>query len=292
MTALEALRRGIAALWRHRRLCLCLYFATTVAALLIAGPAMAVAFQSLAGSAWPREMADSLDPAWFSELIAAHGTGLEAPLLVSAIGVGAVSLVVYLFLLGGALEVLWNGGALFAACGRNFAGMIRLALVSLPFYLAALAVNYGLGALGRAFWGEGSQAAPLIHWAWLRAAVLLCLLGIVGLQFDYARIRLVFDDRPGALRATVTAWRFLLASGSRAAALYLMVCAIAGVVFAACLGISFPFAQRSLLQVGLLLMARQAMVLTKIWSRLLFYSTAAEMSRGSRSRAGAEIAAG
>jgi hypothetical protein len=238
---------------------------------------MTIAFHSLGDSAWAREMAGNLDLAWVSELAAAYGATPWMPVMAVLIGASAISIVVYLFLLGGALQVLCTGEPFFAGCGRNFWRMVRLALVSALFYGAVLAVHNRLGAIGRKIWGEGSEATPLIHWGWFRAAVLLCLLGFVNLVFDYARIRLVAEDQRKVLRATIGAFRFVWKNLGSTAGLYGIVCAIAALLFAAYLGVSHSFAQSSLGLVLILLLVRQAMVFAKVWSRLLFYSTACEM---------------
>jgi hypothetical protein len=277
VTIREALRRGIQKLSRAKRVCLIFYAATTAAALLITAPAMMIAFDSLGDSAWAREMNGNLDLTWVSELASSHGATPWMPMLAILIGTSAISMVVYLFLLGGALQVLSTGDPLFAGCGRNFWRMVRLALISTFFYGAAFLVYNRLGFIGRKIWGEGSEATPLIHWGWFRAAVLLCLLGLVNLVFDYARVRLVADDQRKTLRATIAAFRFVWKNLPSTLGLYAIVCAIAGLIFAAYLGVSHSLAQTSLGLVLILLLVRQGMVLAKVWSRLLFYSTACEL---------------
>ena len=277
MTIGEALRRGIQKLSRAKKVCLIFYAATTAAALLITAPAMTIAFESLGDSAWAREMTGNLDLTWVSELASSNGATPWMPMLAILIGTSAISMVVYLFLLGGALQVFCTGEPLFAGCGRNFWRMVRLAMISAFFYGAAFLVYNRLGFIGRKIWGEGSEATPLMHWGWFRAAVLLCLLGLVNLVFDYARVRLVADGQRKTLRATIAAFRFVWKNLRSTLGLYGIVCAIAGLIFAAYLGVSHSFAQTSLGLVLILLLVRQGMVLAKVWSRLLFYSTACEL---------------
>ncbi len=273
----EALRRGVDTLSRSKWMLFLFYAATTAAALLIVAPFMAIAFQSLGESAWAHEMNGNLDLSWISELLAAHGVMPVTPVTMVLIGASIIAVVVYLFLLGGALQVFCTGDPFFAGCGRNFWSLFRLGLVSLLFYGAAFIVYGRLGALGRKIWGEGSEATPLIHWSWFCAAVGLCLICFVNLIFDYARIRMVAEDRRKAFRATFAAIRFVWKNLRRTAGLYAVVCVIAALCFAVYLGISHSFAQSSLILVLLLLLVRQAMVMAKVWARLLFYSSAVEM---------------
>ncbi len=272
MTASQALRRGIGVLARNKRLCVIFYAVTTVAALLIAAPLMTIALQSLGESAWAQQMAGNVDIAWFSEVVVANGSTPWIQAAMVLLGVGAVSAVVYLFLLGGALQVFSNGEPFAAGCGRNFWRLLRLAAVSLLFYVGAFVVYKGLGRVSK-LWSEGSVATPLVYWGWFRAAVFLGLFGFVNLVFDYARVRMVADDQRSAARSAVAAFRFVLRHLRRTAGLYIAVCAIAALVMGAFLAFSHT-TQTSTGLALLWLLVGQIMVFAKIWSRLLFCSTA------------------
>ena len=288
MTIAEALRRGLRTVFRSGRVLFAFYAATTTAALLITAPAFAIAYQSLGDSAWAHDMTANLDVSWLAEMFAAYGAMPWAPVMVVLIGVGAISAVVYLFLLGGALQVFCTGESFFAGCGRNFWRLVRLTLISLVFYAAAWVIYRRFAAAGRAIWGEGSEAGPLIHWNWFSAAVSVCLLALVNLVFDYARVMLVIEDRNQAVRTAIAAWRFVGRNFGRAAGLYAVVGAIAALCLGAYFSISHSFAQSSMALVILLLLVRQVMVFVKIGSRLLFCTTAIEMYRALRPEPAAE----
>jgi hypothetical protein len=277
VTIAEALRRGMGTLSRSRRVVFAFYAATTVAALLITAPVFVIGYQSLGDSAWAHEMTGNLDASWPAEMFAAYGAVPWAPVTAILMGAAAISAVVYLFLLGGALQVFCTGESFFAGCGRNFWRLVRLTLVSLVFYGGAWVVYRRVAAVGRRIWGEGSEAGPLIHWSWFSAAVCLCLLALVNLVFDYARVMLVIEDQKKTVRATIAAWRFVWRNFARTGGVYAVVCGIAVLCLAAYLGISHSFAQSSIALVILLLVVRQVMVVVKIWSRLLFCTTAIEM---------------
>lgn len=284
MTIRDALRRGIRALWRYKRMAVAFYAAATLEALLLVAPAMAFLSYTLADSAWARQLGGNLDISWFGEIAAAYRympVGTAAALLVV---VGAISLAVYLFLLGGAIGVLSGADSFFAACARFFGRMLRLALVAAVLYALVLAVYNGLGGVGRRIWGEGSVATPLMYWGWFCAAVALLLAGAVDLLFEYGGICLAAEDRRSALRAVADAFRVLRANPRQTAGLYAVVWAMAGALFAAYLGFAHIVAQRSLALVLVLLLIRQGMVVGKIWSRLLFYASAREMYAALRPR--------
>jgi hypothetical protein len=238
---------------------------------------MAAAFYSLGESGWAAQMKSNLDLSWISELLAGYGAFPWAPITAILIGVSAAFAVIYLFLLGGAIQTYSTGEPFFGGCGRNFWRLFRLTLISMLFYGLLLVINNRMRAVGQKIWGEGSEAGPLVHWNWFRTAVVLGLFGLVNLIFDYARVILVVENSRKAIRAALTATRLVAKNFGQTAGLYLMVCAIAAMLLAGYFAVSHSFAQSSMGLVLLLFLVRQAMVLAKIWSRLLFCSTAVEM---------------
>jgi hypothetical protein len=284
MTIFEALSRGIHELNRRKRLQFLFYAFTTIWALAIVAPAFAILFGSLGQSAWAERMAGNFDLEWVAELLFSPGSLALGPALAAAIGVFAVAGIAHLFLLGGAIQLFFTGdefsmAAFFQGCGKHFWRFVRLVLVSLLFYVVVLLVNAALGGIGNKVWGEGSAATPTIYWGWFRAAVLLALLGLVNLIFDYARIRMVAADSRKAFRGAFSALKFVFANFRRTAGLYIVVWVILIAIFAVYQGLATVLVQNSLAIVFLLLLVRQAMVLARIWGQLLFYSSGAEMVR-------------
>ena len=285
MTIPLALRRGMRVVNRSKRLWFIFYAMLTLAALVPAAALTAIAFQSLGHSAWAEQLGRSADMEWIGELIATYGAMPIGPVVAAVIGVFAVSAIMHIFLLGGAIETFarrqWFSAALFfGGCGRNFWRLFRLALYCLIPVAAVFGINAGLAAIGGKIWGKGSEAAPLIHWSWFRAAFILLLLGLLNLVFDYTAIHLVAEDSRKAFRSLWRSCRLVWTNFGRTAGLAAVLWAIMLVLIAAYFGIAQVFPQRSLGAVLVLLVVRQAMVLARIWSRLLFYASQCEMYDG------------
>jgi hypothetical protein len=242
---------------------------------------MTLFFHSLGHSAWAEQMGRSFDLQWIGEAIAEYGRMPALPVLAAAVGVYLILEVGRLFLLGGALRLFcaretFTLEGFFAGCGRYFWSFVRLGLLSLVFYAVAIAAARLLAKIGQAMWGEGSVAGPLIYWGWFRLAVLLCLVGYVGLVFDYARIRMVADC-PKAFRAMRWSFRFVGANFKRTAGLYIVLRAIVLLFIAVYFGLSRVVAETSVAALTLLLVFRQILVLARTWSRLLFYASQFEL---------------
>jgi hypothetical protein len=120
--------------------------------------------------------------------------------------------IIWIFLSGGIIDRLARDGRtgsrrFFAACGACFAPLVRLALLSLLAYAAVLAwiepwmrsVAYDLAPTARlALFGS-----------------LATLLFFIALVFDYARVRLVIEDRRSAAGAILASLRMLCAHGAQ-----------------------------------------------------------------------------
>jgi hypothetical protein len=290
MTIRLALRRGMRVVNRAMRLWFIFYAALTLAAILPAAALMTIAFHSLGHSAWAEQLGRSLDIEWIGELISAYGALPMRPAMMAAIGVFAISALVHIFLLGGAIEIfakrLWFSAAVFfGGCGRNFWRLFRLTLYCLILLAAVFGIHNGLVAVGEKIWGKGSEATPLIHWSWFRTAFEMLLIGLVNLVFDYTAIHLVAEDSRQPLRSMWRSCRLVWSNFGRIAGLAGVLWGIALVVTIASIGITQAFPQRSVGAVLVLLLVRQLLVLGRIWSRLLFYASQCEMYDAARTDA-------
>jgi hypothetical protein len=290
MTIRLALRRGMRVVNRAMRLWFIFYAALTLAAILPAAALMTIAFHSLGHSAWAEQLGRNLDIEWIGELIAAYGELPIQPVMMAAIAVFAISALVHIFLLGGAIEIFakrqWFSAALFfGGCGRNFWRLFRLALYCLILLAAVYGINAGLAATSEKIWGQGSEATPLIHWIRFRAAFVLLLIGVVNLVFDYTAIHLVAEDSRKPLRSMWRSCRLVWSNFGRIAGLAGVLWGITLMVTIASIGITQAFPQRSVGAVLLLLLVRQALVLGRIWTRLLFYASQCEMYDAARTYA-------
>ena len=284
MTVSQALRRGIIDLARSRRMVLLFYAAATLPAIIGAAVVMTIPLLSLGRSTWTEAMAGNLDLTWVAETIAQ--SALPAVPLVAALAcLAAFGRVLQLFLLGGALQTFGGGQpfsatVFFAGCGRNFWRMVRLALFSLLFFAAALALQGGINFAGNKMWGEGNEATPLVYWSWFSYSVLAILLALCSLAFDYAAIRLVTEDSRKAVRAYLGAFRLIWRAPVSTLVLCAVIWIIALLLLAGYAGISQMLPQTSGGLVILLFGVRQGAVLARSWCRLLFYSSQCAMYAG------------
>ena len=117
----------------------------------------------------------------------------------------------WVFLSGGIIDRLARdtrsgGTRFFAACGACFGPLLRLALMALAAYAAVL--TWVEPALARVETTNDSVRMMLF-------GALAMLIFAIALVFDYARVRLVIEDRRSAAGAILAALRFIRAYPGR-----------------------------------------------------------------------------
>jgi hypothetical protein len=184
--------------------------------------------------------------------------------------------VVWLFLTGGILDRLARGRAVraagfFAACGGYFWRLLRLAVPMWAAYWALfrwlhpLLLTRAWNALTRDVTAEREGIAIRVA---LYAAFGLALF-VVNLIFDYAKVRLVVEDRRSVIGAIVAALRFLRRRPWRAFGLYL----VNGLGFLAVLRLWLELAPQAWESIGWAFLITQIYLLVRIWLRLVFVAS-------------------
>jgi hypothetical protein len=145
----------------------------------------------------------------------------------------AVWLVLWAFLSGGFLDRLARqrptyATGFFGACGLHFGRMLRLGVLAWMLYAVLFALLHPALFEKLQPWATrdlASERTAFLLYAVLMAAFLLLLVA-VNVLIDYARIRLVVEDRRSAFGALVAASRFILRHPGPVVAVYALNAAI------------------------------------------------------------------
>ena len=158
-----------------------------------------------------------------------------------------------------------RGAGFFAACGVYGPRLLRLALIAGLVYWTLFRMVHPW-AVGAPPPGDGMTAAGL-----LRHLGFGLLLALVGLVFDYARVRAVVEDRRSMIGALLAGWRFVRRHPGACAGLYaangLVLAAVVGVYAAAAPDVS------SVTPAWWAFLAGQAYVVAHLAGKLLFCAT-------------------
>ena len=123
----------------------------------------------------------------------------------------------------------------FAACGVFFFRFLRLAIAAGVAYWFLFAYMHEW--LFAKWYVNATRDIPVertvFFWRVLMYAILIALIAAVTLVFDYAKIRVVVEDRRSMMGASIAALRFIVRNPSRVIGLYI----INAVLFLAVVGV-------------------------------------------------------
>ena len=201
------------------------------------------------------------------------------PLATAVVGVTASWLIVWSFLTGGVIDRLARGRrtrshGFFAACGMHFWRLLRLGALAWAAYGFLFRYVHGwifsgiLGLLTRDVTVERTA------FAYRAAGYLLfgTLLIACNVVFDYARVRLVVEDRRSAIGALLAAGRFIRRHAAGVVGLY----ALNAIAFFLLIGLYALVAPRTpggRLSTAAMLGIGEAYIIARLFLKLLFYAS-------------------
>jgi hypothetical protein len=197
-------------------------------------------------------------------------------LLTTVAGVTGAWLVVWSFLSGGIIDRFardrpTRGRGFFGACGAHFSAIARLGLIALAGY--ALLFGWLHPLLFTVAYPRITHELPVEGTAFaIRAAfyaLFLLVLVAVNLVIDYARIRIVVEDRRSAIGALLAGGRFVRRNLAAAGLLYLMN----GVLFLALVAVYALVAPRATLPAWLALAIGEIYIVLRHFLKLVFYAS-------------------
>ena len=238
---------------------------------------------------------------WWEEF-AAKATGLGTTFTPSIIGFAAVLdntsglldnrplattlaaatmawLVLWSFLSGGVLDRYarqrpTRAHGFFGACGTHFWRFLRLGLIAWCGYLVlfgtihAWIFDWGYARLTRDVTVE--RTALVVRVAGY--GVFFAFLAMSALVFDFARVRIVVEDRRSAVGSLLAGGRFMLRHSRRVCAL-LMLNAVALLTLIAAYAALSPGAPRTDIQGGVVFAVGQAYIVGRHYLKLLVYAS-------------------
>ena len=194
-------------------------------------------------------------------------------------GIGAAYLLVWLFLTGGLIDRYARNRptrslGFFTACGVYFVRFLRLApLVGLTYYLLFAHVHLWLFTdLYDRITRDLTVERTAFLWRLGLYAVFGLLLVVCNIIFDYAKVRVVVEDRRSMLGAVLAGLRFVRRNAGSVAALYLFSGLLFLLVLAAYAAVA-PGAGSAGPQMWIGFIIGQVYLLARLWVRLVFFAS-------------------
>ena len=313
MSALAAFRDGVRRVNRAPHLVAGMFVVTLLVALPLSLALRGMIEAHLGRSLAAETAAAGVNSDWWQEF-SAHATGLGTTFVPSVIGFGAVLdnlsglfdnlplattivgatfawLVIWSFLSGGVLDRFARNrptrtAGFFAACGTHFWRFLRLGVLGGFVYwflfelLHPLMFEDAYGRLIRDVTVE--RRAFTIRLAGY--VVFGALLVFCTVLFDFARVRIVVEDRRSSLGALLASVRFVRRHFGAVAGLYLLN-GLVFVLLLAVYAVLSPGAPRSGLQMAAVLLLGELYILARHYLKLLFYASQTALFQGALAHA-------
>lgn len=274
---------------RHWKMALLLWAVSLLFAIPVVLPIVWLIFQTTRETEMAqRMMSDQLDIVWLIDLFnrqfvgfSLESIGIQTVLVLWSIGI--VYMLMHTLFSGGMISVLASDDRRFrmwefwAGCGAYFWRFFRLLLISRIFY--------GAVVIGFLFWQrrlnrldhQATAYSAVVKQEWASYLVLLLLLALIAMVFDYAKLRTVYYNRRGMFRETFKSWGFALRHLLSTLTMYLMIAAVGWGVF-----IGLAWLRSSVKQVsgGTVLLAffiGQLAIGMRLWNRIWFYASQSEL---------------
>lgn len=166
--------------------------------------------------------------------------------------------------------------------GANYFGkFFRLSLLSLIVYLVFFEVIVDWWSHSIPLWtaNDPSEMTPFIHYM-IRDIVVIIVLGLITLCFDYAKIRMVVEGRMSALFAFWAGIKFAVRHGASTVGLYVLL-SLAGIGLIALYALiegSIP--QRGYWTIFVVFVLQQLYMFARLWLKALFFSSQTQLYTG------------
>ncbi|HUU04822.1 MAG TPA: hypothetical protein VMZ49_02975 [Patescibacteria group bacterium] len=277
--------KGMILGWQKRRLAIKLWTVNILFSLFAVTPFFFLMMKHMSHSFAAERALQRLDIFWLADFIYRYWNVAPA-VLGSALLAAVLYFLLSVFLNGGIIgclnrpEVRTTMAEFFHDCGLYFWRFFRLFLLSIPVYLIFMGLSLPLlrallGILNR----RATSEWPALIVRNLRFIILVLLLTVVVMFFDYVKIGLVTGARKKVLKETWLTLQFICRRFFKAWGLYLL----AGLVFVALtffyLEIARLLPKNRPLLVLLVFIWQQIYILCRQWSKVLFFASELEFVR-------------
>ena len=278
MQVISSFAKGVGTANKKSKMLVYLWLANFVFALLVVTPLFFLFQKHFSRSLMQARFGQGFDMLWLGDVLYKFRE-VGPAVLGSFLAPALLYFLVYIFLNGGILGRIAAHGekvelsGFLSDCGKYFFRFFRVFLISIAGYAIVFAGLMKLVGIPLNAWTENASSEwPLIFSANIRFLVLILLFSSVRMFFDYVRVRLVVEDSRKTVKATIKTFGFLGKRFFKAWFLYLWV----GLVLVFFL-IVFTIVFRTIPKQGFLFVIaflwQQAYILSRLWTRLLFFST-------------------
>lgn len=157
---------------------------------------------------------------------------------------------------------------------KHFGRFFRLSLFSLVIYYIFFLWLFDWATNRIPLWtaNEPSEMTPFIYYM-VKNTLVLLLLSLVTMCFDYAKVRIVVEDRISALFALVAGTRFAFKNFRKTYSLYLLLTIIGALLIVVFVLLKKQLAQETYATILLAFALGQVYLIARMWLKASFYAS-------------------
>jgi hypothetical protein len=278
MKTLKAFAKGFETTNKRIRVGLYLWLSNFLFSLLILTPFYFILTKNFSHSLLAGQLAKGFDFLWLGDIIYKYKDSFSI-FLAWLIVAGIFFLLLSVFLNGGIIGRVASQkqeislSDFLADCGKYFFRFFRVFLLSSVVYIVVFGFLFKIVAFPLKLWEKNASTEwPLLISSNLKLLLLVLVFSIIRMFFDYVKVRMVVEDSRKSLRATLLNLSFIGRSFFKAWFLYLLVGLITFILGIACLAVYQPLPKAGFL-LFLVFIWQQAYLFSKMWAKVLFFST-------------------
>jgi len=162
--------------------------------------------------------------------------------------------------------------------GKYFGRFFRLSLLSLIVYVLLFEIifDWWRGSISGWTAQERSEMVPYVHYM-IKNVVVIFVLGVVTLCFDYAKIRMVVDDRISALFASWAGVKFVFKHFLWTAGLYILLSLIGVILIVLYALVESAIDQTGYWTIVFVFLIQQIYILARLCLKATFYASQTQL---------------
>jgi hypothetical protein len=283
MSVILAFTTGIKRATSEFRMVLLLYVVNVLAVLGLTLAFRSVLVEGFGATTATSSLMSEMNYMVLQEFLREHGEELGL-VLRQIVWFSLIYMIVNTLLAGGILTIIrekdtrFSLREFFSGCGTYFFRFLRLFLLfGILLIVCALLWIFVLGVLFDAITAEATSEVTWIISFFVMVVLFLLPIMIVILIADYAKISTVLSNTHSMLRTAWRAVKFVFRNFIKVISLQLLMLLIPIVLFVIYLWLDLSIGMTTVGTIYLMLLLQQFFILTRVWSRVLFFSGEMEL---------------
>jgi hypothetical protein len=270
-----AFKNGLLNAWNERKMLFWLYGFNFIFAYLLTLPIVMMLSNALEGTTAAENVLEAFDLTILHTIIAEYGSGLTISRLL--ITIGLFYFVLNIFFAGGVLELFveekrFQLSDFFSGCVEYFNRFLKLFLILLLFLVGVFIVNLLLSDLsGLLTESAATEHAGILLFV-LRMVIVVFLLALTNMIFDYAKIMIVVNDYYDMIKTVKLTLLFVMMSLFKTVGLYVLFFLTAVMIGCIYLFIASLIDISNGIMVFIFFILSQIYMLAKILIRISFFA--------------------